>query len=522
MSSATDERAVLRELSRARRSHFIEHHDLLTVIVKGYFAAIVAAIVLDIASNSSKFLTLSRGGVAFLVGHGGQWAGALVALALFVGVMSGTRGGPVAIHRGELRLLLLAPINREKFLSRKAIRALEHFAFVGIATGIAAGIAVHSIAQKSALLPVFSLAIFGLILALAYGAGATGALGLHLNKVSGYLIGALLLGLEVVSIYLSLSSNPFAISGTVAILWLVKSSSWPVVLFIWAALAAVGSQIAGRADAERVERHSELVSRLRFALSSRDVRSVILLSRALAEDGYRARSSSIRLWSLNSNPSSSGYLRSASNLAHWSPRRYLRLTLLLGASTWLIAKGWAGAPALYLFAIPLVFAYGLEFSDTLAVIEEKPDLFANYAVDDGWLLTRVLVVPMVVSVAVSLLSAVIVAQVVGGIPILVLLSVSFSLAISSVIGGAVAAVRSGSPPGIGSILSPETQAFGFFVELIPIFVANAWLLPAVNSRIAFLAHRPPEADAMSGAFFSLVIPLAAWAWIRAHKVLKAA
>ncbi len=521
MATVVGERSVLRDLSGARRSHFIEHNDFLTVIVKGYFAVIVAGIVVDVASNSSKFFTFSASELASLSRNGANYAGAMVALALFMGLMAGTRGGPVALFRAELRMLFLSPLNRERLIRKKAIRALEHFGFIGIAGGVAVGIAAHSLLKSNALeVPVY-LGAYGLVVALAYGSGATLALGLRVKKPIGYLVGLAVMGWEAFSIFKGIKYDPFALSGSIALSPLSHGNSGWIALPIWLLICAVGIVISARGDLERIERHSELVSRLRFALSARDVRSVIVLSRALSEDGYRARQGLGGLWSALASPSSAPLLRSASNLAHWSPRRYLRLVLLSSAGVWFAAQGWVGAKAIYLLAVPAVFAAGLELADSVSSVVEKPDLFVNYPVDDGWLLTRLLVLPATISVALALGEAAVVHLLVPGIPLLVLEGIALAMGAGAVFGAAVASVRSGAPPGIVGLLTPETQAFGFFIELIPVAIASAWLIPAINSRSAALANRPPEPDALSAAFFALILPLAAWAWLRGHKVLKA-
>ncbi len=522
MSTSVGERSVLRDLSAARRSHFIEHNDLLTVVVKGYFAVIVAGILVDVASTSSKFFSFSASEVAALRLNGSHYAGAIVALGLFFGVMSGTRGAPVALFRAELRMLFLSPTNREALIRKKALRAMEHFAFIGVAAGVAAGIAAHGLVKANAMEVPVAMGAFGLVVALAYGSGATISLGMGVKKPMGYLLGAVLLALEAISILGGLSYDPFAFSGSIATSPLTHANYAWFALPVWLVVGAFGASVAGRGDLERIERHSELVSRLRFAVGARDVRSIIVVSRALSEDGYRGRGAAMRwIWAILPSPRSAPLLRSASNLAHWSPRRYFRLLVLSFAGIWLGAQGWVGAKAIYLLAVPAVFASGLELADALSSVVEKPDLFVNFPVDDGWLLTRVLALPAVVSVLLFLGEAGIVHLLVPGVSLVVLESIAFAMGAGAVFGAAIASVRSGAPPGVAGLLTPEAQAFGIFVELIPLAVASAWLIPAINSHSAAIAHRPAEADALSGAFFALILPLGTWAWLRGHKVLKA-
>ncbi len=110
---------------------------------------------------------------------------------------------------------------------------------------------------------------------------------------------------------------------------------------------------------------------------------------------------------------------------------------------------------------------------------------------------------------------------VKGVPLAVVASVALSMGVSVVFGAAITAVRSGAPSvGVG-LLTPEAQSFGIFLELVPLVAASVWLLPSLNSHHAVSLGRPPETDALSGAFFSLVVPVGTWAWLRARNVISA-
>lgn len=521
MVLALDEREQLRSLRDARRSHFLETNDLLNVVVKFYFVAIAAGITIDVVSTSSKFFTFTSSDIAFVRTHGGAVGGIAFAFAIFLGVMAGTRGGPVTLFAPEMRLVFLSGVNTDRLLRAKALRAILHFAYIGAVAGLALGIALHNLRHASPVLAPLALGFYGMILGMTYGGAACLSLGLSLGANVGYLVGFVLVGYSVASALYGLPGDIFAIVGNLAVLFLISNSYVPL---LGAALTTVVSiatvYLVTRADLEVIELHSELVSRLRFAIGTRDVRSVILLSRALTENGYRPRTFARNLYRILPGPHLGPLVRSIQSLSNWSIRRYFRLAVVIFGYLIVITFAWNGTEALYILAIPLAVTSGLELSDPMSNLIDKADIFTNYPVDDGWLVSRSLVAPLILSVLLSLGLSVIAYAIHPTVPLIVMLSISFSLAISSVLGGAVAGIRSGAPSGLGGLMTPETQALGLIIELIPVVIATAWLFPALNSHSAFVQHRPPDTEAISAAFFSLIVPLGAWAWIRSHKVLR--
>ena len=63
----------------------------------------------------------------------------MVAIALFVGLRSGSRGGPLALERADVRHVLLAPVDRGVALRGPALRQLRFLVFVAAVVGAIAG-----------------------------------------------------------------------------------------------------------------------------------------------------------------------------------------------------------------------------------------------------------------------------------------------------------------------------------------------------------------------------------------------
>ena len=521
MSEAVQERAVLRDLSSARRSHFAASHDLLSVIVKGYFSAIAVLLVLDVAATSSKFFVFTRAQVASFSSSAPHFGAVVLVAALVTGLAAGSRGAPLSLFSAELRLLFLAPINRERLLRAKAVRAVIRYAIGGAFLGAAIGFGARTLSTAHPADPPMAFGALGAMAGLAYGAGSTISLSLGLARRVAYGIGFLLAAFEAAAYLGGLHVDPFYLSGEALRYGTGGTTLAFSALAAWAVLGALGVVQAGRADIEKIERHSEMVSRLRFGLATRDIRAVILASRALSEDGYRSRRALAFLWGVLPSPRTAPVLRSLANFTHWSIRRYVRLLALVFVSTWLATLAWEKGALAYLAAIPLAFAAGLELVDALSSVLDRPVNFVNLPVDDGWLVSRLLVLPVIVGVVLFEAAAMATTLLVKGVPLAVMASVALSMGVSVVFGAAITAARSGAPSvGLG-LLTPEAQSFGIFLELIPLVAASVWLLPSLNSHHAVSLGRPPETDALSGAFFSLVVPVGVWAWLRARNVISA-
>ena len=516
-----DERRVLSDLANARRSHFLQSHDLLSVVVKFYFVAIALAIVVDVTTTSSKFFVFHASDTTFVRANGASFAGILLAYLMFLGLMSGVRGGPVVLFSPELRLIFLSGVNTDRLLRRKAIRAILRFSIMTGATGIAVGFVIHGLKRGSPVDASISVGLYGLVSGAIYAGAACFALGLRLKSNLVYVVGwALVIYTSLAGIF-DIGVSPFALVGRLATMFLTPVSFLVVVLCVALVVISLGSvYLVPKADLETIERHSELVSRLRFAIGMRDVRSVILLSRSLSQDGFRARSIGKNLYRVFSQPTMAPVVRSIQSLANWSVRRYIRVTLMLFGGLVVISYAWSGTQVAYLISVPFIYVAGLDLSDPLTSLVDKPDNFVNYPVRDGWLLTRSLLAPIGLSILISLASAGVVYVIHPATPLVVMMGIALTMGIAAVLGGSLGGVRSGSSGNFSGLITPELQAMGMILELLPVAVSAAWFIPALNSHSAFLSHQPPNAQAISSAFFSLIAPLATWAWISNKTVLR--
>ena len=66
---------------------------------------------------------------------GPGWIGLVAAFAIALGLRSGSRGGPLALERADVRHVLLAPVDRTMALRAPAVRQLRFLGFVGMVVG---------------------------------------------------------------------------------------------------------------------------------------------------------------------------------------------------------------------------------------------------------------------------------------------------------------------------------------------------------------------------------------------------
>ena len=101
--------------------------------------------------------------------------GVVVAIALFVGLRSGSRGGPLALEAADVRHVLLAPIDRGVALRGPALRQLRFLVFVAAIVGATAGqLAARRLPHGTVAWAASGAAIAALVVALARRRGDDG------------------------------------------------------------------------------------------------------------------------------------------------------------------------------------------------------------------------------------------------------------------------------------------------------------------------------------------------------------
>ena len=102
--------ATLRTLRGQRRRNRLRDLDWFEAAYRAYLTGIVGLVVVLVLSSWLGDTRPSPDGFADLLEHGPAAIGLLAAVAVALGLRSGSRGGPLAVEPAEVRYTLLSPI----------------------------------------------------------------------------------------------------------------------------------------------------------------------------------------------------------------------------------------------------------------------------------------------------------------------------------------------------------------------------------------------------------------------------
>lgn len=235
-------------------------------------------------------LRLGGGAVASTTAHraavdGPQVVGLAIAMALAVGLRSGGRGGPIVLEAADVRHLLLAPLDRSLALRGPALRLLRFGATWGVGVGAVFGVLASR--RLGGEWPAWAAS--GALVGASTVDGALGAAmavsGARLGRRMAEWLALAVLAWSAADVVLAKATSPMSLIGQVA-LWPLRWRAGGLAGVAFAGLAVVsGVSLAGGTSVEASERRSSLAGQLRFAVTVRDLRSVILVRRQLAQDG---------------------------------------------------------------------------------------------------------------------------------------------------------------------------------------------------------------------------------------------
>jgi hypothetical protein len=278
---AADALDALRARRAARRTDTIEPFD---AFYQAYVTVLLAGVAIVTVSSWVGDDAVGAAGRSHLVDTGPALLGLLCAVALMIGMRSGSRGGPVAIEPAEVRHVLLGPVDIGRALRAPAVRQLRFLGFASLVIGAVAGqfaarrLPGGTVAWVAAA-AAFALATCGLAIAVAWLAG-----GSRCPPSVATAMGVALVGWSVWDLALDAPTAPGTVVGRLAFLPLRADPSALAAVPVGAALALVGIGGLGGVSLERLRRRSTLIGHLRFAATMRDVRTVMVLRRQLAQE----------------------------------------------------------------------------------------------------------------------------------------------------------------------------------------------------------------------------------------------
>ena len=326
----------------------------------------------------------------------------VVAVVVGIGLRSGSRGGPLALDRADVRHVLLAPVDRVTSLRGPALRQLRFLLFGAAVVGSLGGhLADRRLDGNGAAWTAAGVLAAMAAVALAYGCACCAA-GLRLRPwlASGIAFGLVLAAVAHVAGRTSWS--PTGVVGSLA-LWPIRvHAAGPVALGVIVVLVAVGLRLVGGVSLEQLERRSRLVGQLRFAATVQDVRTVVVLHRQLSQERARTRP-----WLRPPLPRRAApvLVRDIRSLLRWPAGRAVRLLLLAAVAGVCGRAAFDGTTPMIAAAGLALFLAGLDAAEPLGQELDHPTRRDSVPRPAGWIHVRHLPAVVVVALVVAAVAA---------------------------------------------------------------------------------------------------------------------
>jgi hypothetical protein len=523
MNSAAQDHAAVRALRTARKRKRLVSLEWFELAYKVYVVGLLVIVAVALLANLVGDGHLSPAQVADVTEFAPSILGAVMALAIALGLRSGARGGPISVEQADVQYLLLAPVSRRAVLSRPAVQQLRLATFAGAAVGAVGGQLLGRRLNRALIPWTLSCAAAGATIGLAFVAAALLAHTLRVRRWQATLLGAALLGWQVASIpSTSRVPGPLSTVGSL-VLWPIRVHAvdlvLPAVVFIATALALAGLE---RLSIDALSRRSALVTQLRFAVTMRDLRTVVLLRRQLSNEQHRTKPW-FRTPRLLRKPVTR---RGMQSIARFPLSRVIRMVLLAAIAAAAQVVAFRGTTPMVVVSGLAAFVLGLECVEPFAQEIDQPERCDALPQQRGWLLVRHLPVPAAVAAVFGVLGA-------AGVYAFHRTEQSWHLALLLFLpvvwagaAGAVLNVMSALPEPIAvstssDLLPPEIAGMHeLFRTAWPLAVAVSGSLPVLAARSAVRHGNQPVPPALQAIVaVALVIAGVAW-WARKRDDVK--
>jgi hypothetical protein len=432
-----------------------------------------------------------------VLNEGPAYLGVIVAIAIAVGLRSGAEGGPLSVETADVRHLLLAPVSRRAALRQPFLQRARTVTGVGALVGGTAGLLAAQRMPGSATSWTMSGAALGACAGLVAIAIAIHAHALHLPGWGATVVGGAICGWQL---WAAVSEHPGPLD-TLGDLGLWGYRQEPadlvgVAILVAATIAALLD--VGRLRVEHLDRRGELVSQLRFAVTTQDLRTVVLLRRQLRQEQARTRPL-MNVPAIGSGASAAVIRRSLQSMLRMPVARLGRVAALGGAAG--VAAGMAArgtTPAVLVCGL-LLFVMGLDLIEPLSQEIDHPDRADDLPVEADWLNMRLLIGPALFSVVPALAGATMCALVDPDAA-----AAAFVLALpitwAGMTGSIVNAVRDG-------FIGTESESVLVPPEMAGVKNVAVLLLPVIVSTIGTLAILALRSQPTAGSCLQLVVLL---------------
>lgn len=508
--------AVVGDLRRARRKQRVSAIHWVDALYQVYITGLLAVVAVVLASGAVGDGEVGAATLVDVRAHGAAIVGVVAALAVFLGLRSGSRGGPLALERPDVRHVLLAPVDRGVALRYPAWRQLRFLAFAAAAVGATAGqLALRRLPGNPAEWMVVG-ALFGVVVVgLGFGSALVAA-GTGLRSWIATLAGGALVAWSVADVFDKAPTAPGTVAGRLAV-WPLRTDPLALVgVAVAFALVAAGMRLVAGTSLEAAERRTALVGQLRFAVTLQDLRTVLVLRRQLAQERPRARP-----WirALDRRPTYPVWQRGLRSVLRWPASRIVRVLVLTTVAGLAFRGVWSGTTPLVLLGGLALWIAALDAAEPLGQEVDHPGRTDSFPFPRGQLFLLHLPIVAVVSIATGLLAGV-VALVPFGEPV----PVGPALFVGAIAGllagcGAVVSVVQGAPEAVDMLAMTTPEIAGtrtVFRTAWPPGLAVLGTLPLLAARAAErgVSEPPPLAAAVNVALPLLLVAGLLGGWVR--------
>lgn len=475
----------------ARRRRRIADLEWFEALYRVYLAAFLVGGTILFLSGLVGDAPMSSGAVTDLTQHGPAIIGLIMAGSLYLGMRSGSNGGPVSVENAEVVHVLLAPVARAAALRRPFIQRLRSLTFAGALAGATAG----QLAQRRVVNPDSNLvwwAMCGALAGACIGAAFVVAAGLvHALAIPRWLASVsatLLLGWQISGAIPGHNiTGPFDSVGGIA-LWPLRFNTLDIAPILCVALGALlATALVERFSLEALAKRSALVSQLKFAVTLQDIRTVVLLRRQLGGEHSRAHPWFTAPSIVKRDPVIG---RATAGILRFPFRRLVRMSILTIASTICAVLAWRGTAPMIAAGGILMFILGLDIVEPLSQEIDQPDRTDALPLERGLLHARLLIAPALAFTPFLLLSLATAITLEPSMTTVALGAMIAPVALLAGLAGATINVVMGAPDQVtsatgGLALPPEVSGMGTVLRAAwPPAVASVGLLPVLAARVA--------------------------------------
>ncbi|WP_426574799.1 hypothetical protein [Aquihabitans sp. McL0605] len=514
--------AVVGELRRARRKRRVASIHWIDALYQVYLTGIVSVVVVVVLSGAIGDGKVSPAGIADIKQYGPAAAGLLVSLAVFMGLRSGSRGGPLALERPDVRHVLLSPVDRGVALRGPAWRQLRFLVAIAAAVGAATG---QLLVRRLPGNPLEWIVCGALFCVTAVGLGYGSALlasGLKMKHWMASLVGGVLVAWSAGDLVGRVPLSPATVVGHIAV-WPLEPDWFAVLGVILAVILVVlGMRWVSGISLEAAERRTALVGQMRFAVTLQDLRTVLVLRRQLSQEHPRSKP-----WirAARRTPKYPVWHRGVRSVARWPLSRVVRAVLMAAIAGMCLRAVWNGTTPLVILAGMALWVAALDAAEPLGQEIDHPGRTDTFPMPRGQLFLLHLPILLVVSVIVGVIAgAIAVAPIGASVPVGPGLFTGFMAGLLAACGGAISVVQ-GAPDPVDtlSMVTPEIAGTRtVFRTALPPAMAVLGTMPLLAARASFNGSQkpPPMAAAMNIAILLSIIIVIVGGWVRFRDDIK--